>query len=129
MVAMKCCVGIVLGVALLLPAGCTRTRTNTGAPILLFDGTGTARDDVAAVAKVLEEKALAYDTANSAQLNAMSESELKAYRLIIVPGGNYITIGNNLTTETTERMRNAVHKGVNYLGICAGGLLSLPTQM
>ncbi len=110
--------------ALLTLTGCTRTESKTDASILLFNGTGTSPNDVAAIAEILRERGFAYATANSKQLNGMSESQLMAYRLLIVPGGNYITIGNNWTPETTRRVRNAVQRGVNYLGICAGGLLA-----
>jgi glutamine amidotransferase PdxT len=110
--------------ALLALTGCTQTESNTGAPILLFNGKGTSPDDVAAIAKILRERGFEHDTANSRQLNAMSESQLLAYRLLIVPGGNYITMGKNLTPETTQRIQDAVQQGVNYLGICAGGLLA-----
>ena len=54
----------------------------------------------------------------------MSESQLMAYRLLIVPGGNYITMGDSLTPSTTANIHNAVQGGLNYLGICAGGLLA-----
>jgi glutamine amidotransferase-like uncharacterized protein len=47
-----------------------------------------------------------------------------AYRLLIVPGGNYITMGDSLTPSTTANIRKAVEGGLNYLGICAGGLLA-----
>lgn len=104
--------------------GCARTESTSVASILLFNGTGTSPNDVAVIEKILKARGFDYATANSKQLNRMSESQLMAYRLIIVPGGNYITIGNNLTSETTRRIQNAVHGGVNYLGICAGGLLA-----
>jgi hypothetical protein len=91
-------------------------------PILLFTGTGTSSSDVAAVEKILDSNKLTYSTANSSQLNAMSETQLKAYKLLIVPGGNSITIGNNLKLDTTTNIHNAVTKdGLHYLGICAGG--------
>jgi len=52
----------------------------------------------------------------------MTENELKAYKLFIVPGGNSIKIGNNLSDDATSRVRNAVsNDGLHYLGICAGG--------
>ena len=111
-------------IAFLTLTGCARTESNPDAAILLFNGTGTSPNDVAAIAKILRAGGFEYATANSKQLNGMSESQLMAYRLIIVPGGNYITIGNNLTPETTQRMQTAVQQGVNYLGICAGGLLA-----
>jgi glutamine amidotransferase-like uncharacterized protein len=47
-----------------------------------------------------------------------------AYRLMIIPGGNYIKMGNSLTPESTQRIQNVVQRGVNYLGICAGGFLA-----
>jgi glutamine amidotransferase-like uncharacterized protein len=91
-------------------------------PILLFNGTGTSSSDVSAVEAILGTLKLAYSTANSSQLNGMSETQLKAYKLFIVPGGNSITIGKYLTATTTANVRNAVQKdGMHYLGICAGG--------
>src|SRR5262249_22805972 len=69
-------------------------------------------------------RGLTYVTANSRELNHMSESQLMAYQLMIIPGGNYLSMGNNLTPETATNIHNAVQSGMNYLGICAGGLLA-----
>lgn len=111
-------------VAWLMLAGCARTGSKPGATVLLFNGTGSSPNDVKAVANILERKGLEYATASSAELDALSESQLKAMRLIIIPGGNYLTMGNSLAPATTGRIRDAVKAGVNYLGICAGGLLA-----
>lgn len=108
----------------LVMAGCTPPGPNNSAAILLFNGTGTSPNDVTAVAAILKESHLDYSTVNSRRLNGMSESQLRAYRLLIVPGGNYITMGKGLTPATTSNIRNAVQGGLNYLGICAGGLLA-----
>lgn len=90
-------------------------------PVLLFTGTGTSSSDVAAVEAALTTLTLGYTTANSAQLNAMSEPELAGYKLLIVPGGNSITIGENLSQSTAANIRGAVEDyGLHYLGICAG---------
>ena len=94
------------------------------APILLFNGTGTSPDDVAAVETILNSNHLNYSTVNSSQLNEMGESQIRGYRLLIVPGGNFIDIGNSLTSSTTANIRNAVQNGLNYLGICAGGFFA-----
>jgi glutamine amidotransferase-like uncharacterized protein len=94
------------------------------APILLFDGTGTSPGDVAAVEAILSGNRLNYSTVNSSQLNEMGQSEMRAHRLLIVPGGNFIDIGNSLTPGTTANIRNAVQNGVNYLGIWAGGFFA-----
>jgi hypothetical protein len=91
-------------------------------PILLFIGTGTSSTDVTAVETILAANKLTYATANSSQLDAMTETELSGYKLLIVPGGNSITIGDNLKSSTTTNIHNAViNNGLHYLGICAGG--------
>jgi hypothetical protein len=90
-------------------------------PVLLFEGTGTSHSDVAAVKAVLKTLGLGYITANSTQLDAMTEQQLGGYKLLIVPGGNSITIGQNLNPATTVMIRNTVAQyGLHYLGICAG---------
>jgi hypothetical protein len=94
------------------------------APILLFNGTGTSPSDVAAVETILSSNHLNYSTVNSSQLNEMDESQIRGYRLLIVPGGNFVDIGNSLSSSTTANIRNAVQNGLNYLGICAGGFFA-----
>ena len=90
-------------------------------PVLLFTGTGTSPADVAAVEAVLATLALGYTTADSVALNGMSEPQLAGYKLLIVPGGNSITIGENLSQNTVGNIRGAVgNYGLHYLGICAG---------
>jgi hypothetical protein len=94
------------------------------APILLFNGTGTSPGDVTALEKILSTEHLNYSTANSLQLNGMSESQIRQHRLLIVPGGNFESIGNSLTFSTTANIHNAVANGLNYLGICAGAFFA-----
>ncbi len=94
------------------------------APILLFSGTGASPNDVAAVETILHSNHLNYSTVNSSQLNELGESQIRRYRLLIIPGGNFVDIGNSLTLSTTANIRNAVQNGVNYLGICAGGFFA-----
>jgi glutamine amidotransferase-like uncharacterized protein len=110
-----------LGYLFLGGAACS---PRTKPPILLFNGDGTSPNDVAAIESVLRESAFSYSTANSQQLNTMSESELRAYRLLIVPGGNFEEIGNGLTTGATANIRGAIRHGLNYLGICAGAFFA-----
>ena len=94
------------------------------APVLLFNGTGTSPGDVAALKKVLSSEHLNYSTVNSPQLNGMGESQIREYRLLIIPGGNFELIGNNLTSSTAANIHNAVQNGLNYLGICAGAFFA-----
>ena len=76
------------------------------AEILLFVGNGTSPGDVAAVERILRGRRYSYSTANSPQLNSMNGSQLRAYRLLIVPGGNFEQIGTNLTPTATANIRN-----------------------
>jgi glutamine amidotransferase-like uncharacterized protein len=111
---------LVTFILLLLQCGATRAQS----PILLFNGTGTSANDVAAMETVLKDSQLDYSTVNSRQLNGMSESQLMAHRLLIIPGGNFLAIGDGLTSSTMTNVHNAVQGGLNYLGICAGGFLA-----
>jgi hypothetical protein len=89
--------------------------------VLIFDGTGTSPTDVTAVKSVVSTAGLAYNTVGSSQLDSMTQSQLAAYKLFIVPGGNSITIGRNLSSKATSTVRDAVaQNGLNYLGMCAG---------
>jgi hypothetical protein len=99
----------------------TKAAAGATPSVLIFNGTGTIANDVTAVESVVSSLGLAYKTATSSQLDGMSESQLAAYKLMIVPGGNSITIGENLSATATSNVHNAVAKGLNYLGICAGG--------
>jgi glutamine amidotransferase-like uncharacterized protein len=54
----------------------------------------------------------------------MNASQLMAYRLMVVPGGNFLAIGDSLTPRTTANVHNAVQGGLNYLGICGGAFLA-----
>jgi len=104
-----------------VPSG--RTPSSPTA-ILLFTGTGTSPADVAALEAILNASHLDYVTADSADLNAMDEERIRRYRLLIVPGGNFVEIGNGLSSGTIENIRNDVRNGLNYLGICAGAFVA-----
>jgi len=99
---------------------CTPPESDHTPPILLFNEIGTSPNDIKAVEAILKERRLKYATMNSRQLNSMSEPQLLAYHLMIIPGGNYISMGNSLTPTTTTNIHNAVQGALNYLGICAG---------
>jgi hypothetical protein len=58
--------------------------------VLLYNGTGTSRSDVAVIEAVLAALGVGYITANSSQLEATSEAQLGGYKLLIVPGGDSI---------------------------------------
>lgn len=111
-------------VAALVVTACAPPAEKESPAILLFSGTGTSPNGVKAVEAVLQDRHLHYATADSQQLNDMDESQLRAYQLLILPGGHYINMGNSLTPGATAIVHHAVQGGLNYLGICAGGLLA-----
>src|SRR5262249_16279516 len=80
--------------------------------------------DVTAVEGILRDNGLSYLKTSSRRLNGMSLSELAAFRLLIVPGGNFEEMGNGLTADAAAKVRGAVRGGLNYLGICAGAFLA-----
>ena len=94
------------------------------APILLFTGTGASPGDVEAIETILRSEQLGYATVDSLQLNTLNESQIRQYRLLIVPGGNFEQIGNSLTSNAAKNIRSVVRSGVNYLGICAGAFFA-----
>jgi glutamine amidotransferase-like uncharacterized protein len=118
------CVQLISCIAALALPGCAPPELNDATAILLFNGNGASHNSVKAIEAVLKARHLGYATLNSTQLNGMTKSQLMAYRLFIVPGGNYITMGNSLTPNTASNVHHSVQAGLNYLGICAGGLLA-----
>lgn len=104
---------------------CERQSSPTDSPtVLLFNGSGTSPNDAAALESILSEHRIPYATADSRQLGSMSGPQLRAYRLLIVPGGNFEAMGNGLSSSATANVRSAVGAGMNYLGICAGAFLA-----
>ncbi len=93
-------------------------------PILLFGGRGTSPGDVAAVERILSREHLEYSTISTQQLNRLTELEIRRYRLLIVPGGNFEQIGKSVTPAAAANIRAAVRSGLNYLGICAGAFFA-----
>src|SRR5215468_1239174 len=91
------------------------------APILLYRGAGTSPNDVAALEDLLRREGLDYAAVDAADLD---DGRLRAARLLIVPGGNFLDMGRGLGAGTPARLRGAVHAGLGYLGICAGAFLA-----
>src|SRR3954471_3967576 len=94
--------------------GCS--SASDSADILLFAGRGTSPNDVAAFERILKANRFHYVAVGSGQLEKMSEVQLRAYRLLIVPGGNFVEIGNGLSPAAAKNIRDAVRAGSSYLG-------------
>src|SRR5690242_2686208 len=111
-------------VASMALGACGVRSGRSSAAVLLFDGAGTSTGDVMAVERVLRDLRLEYSTVDSAELNGMEESQMRGHRLLIVPGGNFVKIGDGLRAETAAKIRRAVEGGLNYLGLCAGAFFA-----
>jgi glutamine amidotransferase-like uncharacterized protein len=122
----KCFIYFICCIVIILFAACKSPVKE--APILLFNGTGTSPNDVEAIKNILSSNHLDFLLANSARLNGLDTNQLRKYKLIIIPGGNFIDIGKSLTEKTTRNIQKAVQQGLNYLGICAGGFLAGDTR-
>jgi glutamine amidotransferase-like uncharacterized protein len=123
-----CIFGSLLAVLACIACGRSTSGTDVGKPsaarVLLFVGRGTSPNDVAAFEHILSGSRIDYATATSAQLDKLSESELRAYGLLVVPGGNFEEIGKGLDAGTPVRLRSAIGNGLNYLGVCAGAFFA-----
>lgn len=115
---------IIILIATAFTACKSRDNSESKSSILLFKGTGVSPNDVAAIQTILEDNHLSYTTINSATLNGMRQADMQRYRLLIMPGGNFVEMGKSLTVGTAANIRYAVQHGMNYLGICAGGFLA-----
>ncbi|QKJ29879.1 hypothetical protein HQ865_08960 [Mucilaginibacter mali] len=100
------------------------SRIDKPALILLFNGTGASSNDVKAIIAILDHEHLDYATVSSSELNGMNRSQIMTYRLLIMPGGDFIAMGKSLTIATSANIRYAVQHGLNYHGICAGAFLA-----
>lgn len=120
------CAAIALATAAVCASACggASNARSSVAPVLLYTGTGTSPNDVVAVKDVLAARGLSFETANTTEFNALDTARLRTYRLLIIPGGNFVEMSRSFEPATTAAVREAVQDGLNYLGICAGGLLA-----
>jgi glutamine amidotransferase-like uncharacterized protein len=100
------------------------SKATNSAPILLFCGKGTSPNDVSAFEMVLKSHSADYEKANTSALNRMDAAKLRSYSLLMVPGGNFLEIGNGLSPQGRACVQNAVAEGLNYLGVCAGAFVA-----
>lgn len=122
-------VSCALALALMSGGACGLTACARQAPtdaplVLLFTGAGTSPNDVRAVQELLAEMRVSYAPVAADDLASMTRAQLLQSRLLIVPGGNFLTMGASLTSPTRATVHEAVQDGLNYLGVCAGAFLA-----
>jgi glutamine amidotransferase-like uncharacterized protein len=112
-------IGCALGVST-----CTNRASVEPPLVLLYTGTGTSANDVHALTALLLEMRVSYVALDANDLDRMTTAQMQRSRLLIVPGGDFLTIGGGLTPRTLQTTQQAVHDGLNYLGVCAGAFLA-----
>jgi glutamine amidotransferase-like uncharacterized protein len=92
--------------------------------ILMYNGPGTSADEGALAAVIRNNMGLDVDEMD---IYGWSVAQLAAYKLLIIPGGDSIQMGNYLASNnspTLAHIKTAVRtNGLHYLGVCAGAFL------
>lgn len=94
--------------------------------ILLYNGMGISYSDWKQLEQIIRSMGVSYRLVNTSALTSISLTDLKKFKMILIPGGNSNTIHNTLSTTTKIKVRKAVRDGgVSYLGICAGAFAAV----
>lgn len=130
-------IGIFGVAALSLLSGCAYplgdTSFQSGVPpirgdaqVLLLSGTGTWPAEIYSLEKILKEHGIQSRQATSQQLENLDLESIASYSLLVVPGGNAITLTAELSKKTRLNIRTAVREhGMSYLGFCAGAWMAI----
>ncbi len=96
------------------------------AKVLLLSGSGTWPAEIYSLEKILREHGVQSRQATSQQLENLDLDSLASYSLLVVPGGNAITLTAELSKKTRLNIRTAVRdRGMSYLGFCAGAWMAI----
>ena len=110
------------GAAPTQPTATAPTRSYATA-VLLYEGDGVAASDAQSLESILSSNNISYNSATSAQLNAMTADQFNTYGMLLVPGGEAETMSSSLNANTISLIQNAVTQGgMGYMGICAAPL-------
>jgi glutamine amidotransferase-like uncharacterized protein len=96
------------------------------AKVLLLSGSGTWPAEIVSLEKILKEHGIQSRQATSQQLENLDLNSIASYSLLVVPGGNAITLTAELSKKTRLNIRTAVRdRGMSYLGFCAGAWMAI----
>ncbi|KAJ3196907.1 biotin holocarboxylase synthetase [Irineochytrium annulatum] len=89
--------------------------------VLVYTGAGTAKGSVDSTLRTLRGLlSSSYDVIPVDAATLIKEPWQQSTSLIVLPGGRDLPYVDSLSPAGTERIRDWVHKGGRYLGICAG---------
>lgn len=103
----------------------THPRSIATSGILMYNGLGTSTDEAALASVIRNNMGLDVDEMD---IYGWSVAQFAAYKLLIIPGGDSIQMGNYLASNnslTLAHIKTAVRtNGLHYLGVCAGSFLA-----
>ena len=92
--------------------------------VLIYSGAGSWGDEIDSLKEILYANGKSYVDFDDEEFNELTEEELEAFSMLLIPGGDSDEVTANLLPETRDNIRKAVQeKGLNYLGFCSGAWL------
>ena len=93
------------------------TPSPTQVDIAIYAGRGTWDESVQAIRKMFEWMNHTVETVSAQQIN---NNGLAGFRVLCIPGGNMYDYAQDISSRGKENIRNFVHSGGSYIGICGG---------
>ncbi|MCI0514928.1 BPL-N domain-containing protein [candidate division KSB1 bacterium] len=93
------------------------TEPEVTADLAIYAGRGTWEESVQAAQKMFEWMEWRVTLIYARDLN---QKELHAFRLLVVSGGDMYQYAQDLTATAKAKIRNFIHGGGGYIGICSG---------
>ncbi|MDR3607796.1 MAG: hypothetical protein P4M08_10495 [Oligoflexia bacterium] len=93
---------------------------------MLFVGDGTWSTETDSIQTIFKNNGVSYQAVTSAQLDAMTLSQLTQFGMFVFPGGEGGTEAGSVSAQTHANLRAAVQQyGVSYIGFCAGAFIAV----
>ncbi len=103
---------------LLLISGCQIQQTGNNIPqIALYSDNGADEGCILATTKMFEW--MGYEV-TLVKADSINNSNLNRFNIICFPGGDMYQYALDISSEGMEKIRNFIHNGGGYIGICGG---------
>ena len=119
--------GLLLGI--LFVSGCQRADverfdTSNTVRIAIYGGEGTSQKSIKASMHMFEWMGYSVSIIDAVYLN---KGDLSAFNILCIPGGDMYQYSLDISSEGKDAIRNFVHAGGGYLGICGGAYFACET--
>lgn len=92
-------------------------RPSRKVDVAIYGGRGTWGDSVCAIQEMFRWMNYTVELVNAEYIN---DNGLGAFRILCIPGGNMYDYAQDISSKGKENIRNFVHDGGGYIGICGG---------